>query len=142
MTLVVGKGRGVMVQCGDMRGRLAKNGVRLLEHEMETVEYFLARGEDVGLIVPRNKSGKKDADFRMKGLIWEAKSPTSNNHKTLTVTMRRAVKQSSNVVVDLRRIRGDDMKMRNELEKLFNEMKQIKNLLVINKNGDLISYQK
>lgn len=60
----------------------------------------------------------------------------------MTVTMRRAVKQSPNVVVDLRRISGNDIKMRNELRKLFSEIKRIRNLLVINKNGDLISYQK
>lgn len=52
-----------------MRGKLTRNGVRLLEHEERTVEYFLARGEDVELLIPRSKTGNKDADFRMKVLV-------------------------------------------------------------------------
>lgn len=125
-----------------MRGKLTGNGVRLYAHEWLTVEYFLERGEDVELIEPSYRIGGKNADFIMRMLVWEAKYPTSNNCKTLIVTLRRATKQSANIVVDLRRVKGGDLQMRRELKKFFDEVSRVRNLLVITKKGVLIEYKK
>lgn len=124
-----------------MKGKLIGNGVVQYEHEKMTIDYFLNNGEDVELLLPK-KTGGKNADFVMRGLVWEMKSPVSNNCKTLVVTLRRASKQSVNVIIDLRRVKGGDVKMKNEIKKFFNEVKKINNLLVITKGGEVIEYKR
>lgn len=123
-----------------MSGKLTENGVRLYAHERLTVEYFLERGEDVELMVPSNRVGGKNADLKIWNKIWEMKSPTSTNKNTITVMMKRAVKQSQNLIIDLRRLKGNDSDVIKVLRTRFLVSRRLRSLLIIMKNGDLIGF--
>lgn len=123
-------------------GKLIRHGVRLKLHEQATVEYFLRRGEAIELLVPSNTMKNKNPDWILRGKIWEAKSPQTNNVNTLLVMLKRALKQSGNLVLDLRRVKGDDKRVARIVQTKFMSSKRFKNLLIIMKNGELIELKK
>lgn len=134
-----------MIQCGNMarhRGKLIENGVQLKPHEMMTVNFFLDRGDDIELLVPSNTAKNKNPDWVMWGKIWETKSPQTTNINTLLVTLKRASRQSVNLIIDLRRVRGDDMKVFKVIQSKFLLSKRFKYLLIIKKDGELVELRK
>lgn len=134
-----------MIQCGNMvrrRGKLIGNGVRLKPHEMMTVDFFLDRGDDIELLMPSNTVKNKNPDWVMRGKIWEAKSPQTTNINTLLVTLKRASRQSANLIVDLRRVRGDDVRVARVIQSKFLLSKRFRHLLIIRRNGELVELKK
>lgn len=124
------------------RGKLTVNGVNNKEpQEKATIDYFLDRGKDIELIPPSNTPKNKRPDFRMDGLDWESKSPVVAKAKSIEKLFHKAGAQSSNRIMDLRRLLSDT-EARKTLEKCFNTSKKVKNMLVITKAGLLITYKK
>ena len=71
------------------------------------------------------------------------KSPKGKTRSTLEHAFQTAMKQSVNIVFDLRRIQMPNEKAVTILEQLFNYSKGIKNLLVISKGRKkLLDYKK
>ena len=64
-------------------GKIVPHGVKPEPHEFDTILFYTERGEDVELVVPSNTPHAKNADYLIRGLIWEAKSPTNNRPRTL-----------------------------------------------------------
>lgn len=120
------------------KGKLVENGVRLYDHERMTVEFFLERGEDIELLKPSYRLGSKNADLLLCGKVWEIKSPKTTNKNTIMAMMKRAIHQSDNLIVDLRRLIGDDVVIVKLLERKFMLSKSLRNLLIITKNGELV----
>ena len=85
------------------RGNIIPNGVVLEKHEYKTILLFTEMGKDVELI-PRSKtSGVHTPDIKMDGVKWEIKSPIGKGKYLMSNTIQKAVKQSCNVIIDLRR---------------------------------------
>ena len=123
-------------------GKITPYGVVLETHEYKTITLFTELGIDIELIPKSEIPGVHTADIRMQGLEWEIKSPKGNGRWLIENTLRRAVKQSCNIILDLRRIKIPMQKCLVEINKQFQISKGIKNLKVITKNNTIIDYNK
>ena len=71
--------------------------------------------------------------------MWELKSPMVYGRNSFEDNLRRAVKQSEHIIYDLRFLSIDDeQKYIKELNKWMSK-KRIKTLLIIKKNGQLLT---
>ena len=123
-------------------GKITPNGVVLETREYKTITLFTELGINIELIPKSEIPGIHTADIRMQGLEWEIKSPKGNGRWLIENTLRRAVKQSCNIILDLRRIKIPMQKCLVEINKQSQISKGIKNLKVITKNNTIIDYNK
>lgn len=117
------------------RGKIIPNGVSLEKHENETVVYFTNLGFDIELIPPDKGKGKKRPDFVMDGIEWEMKSPESSGARTIEHAVRGALRQSENIIIDLRRSKLDEERALAQIRFHTNKRTNIKRLVVITKKG-------
>ena len=109
------------------------------KHEYETAKYFAARGMDVFFIKPSNVKGTNTPDFIMNGKIWETKSPTGNSTRTYEDNFKKALRQSVNIIFDLRRLeKTNEIKCIKRLGRM-KDVSRLKNLLIITKDGRLLT---
>lgn len=120
------------------QGRLITNNVILERHEMSTVNFLLNYGYDIELIRPSLTPHSKNADLIMEGLVWEMKCPVVDNITRLSVVMRKATRQSPNVIVDLRRLRSD-ARATLALRKIAKTSRSLKRLIIISKSGEILT---
>lgn len=78
----------------------------------------------------------------MNGLKWEMKAPLGEGNQLMENTIQRALKQSQNIIVDLRHTKRHQTKCLRELEKQFLSKKGIKRLKVITKSGKTLDFEK
>ncbi len=123
-------------------GKIIPNGVSLEKHEYDTILFLTNLGYDVELIPPSNIPNVRTPDFKMDGLKWEMKSPKGKSRSTLEHAFQTAIKQSTNIVFDLRRIQIPNDKAVVILKQLFDYSKSIKHLLIITKDQRLVDYKK
>lgn len=124
------------------KGSIIPNGVTLEKHEYKTVLFFTELGYDVALIPKSNKYGEHSPDIEIEGLSWEMKCPKGDGKYLIANTIQRAVKQSKNVVIDLRRAKRHQTKCLNEIRKEFERSGSLKRLKVITKTGKLLELSK
>lgn len=87
---------------------------------------FVVRGKD------------KTPDFLIKGKYWELKTPTGNGKYNLQHTLRNAAKQSENIIIDARFSKMHISKIKNELNYQFKRSKNIKRLILIDKQKNVV----
>lgn len=109
------------------------------KHEYETVKYFANRGFDVKFIRPSDIEGTNTPDFAMDGKLWEMKSPTGSSIRTYEDNLRKAIKQSENVIFDLRRLKESDEEKCIRVLKRNLYLRGLKCLLVIRRDGRLLT---
>ena len=105
------------------------------KHEFNTAKYFAELGYDIEFIKPRYISGQDNPDFMMQGKIWETKSPIRYNRVTFEHTFKKAMKQSDNIIFDLRRLDKQDEELYLYDLKKRAKSRKIKNLVVVSKDG-------
>ena len=111
------------------------------KHEYETAKYFADRGFDVIFVKPSDIKGYSSPDFEMCGKIWETKSPTSGSDTSIEHNFRKAMRQSGNVIFDLRRLNEKDhSKYLRELKKR-SRLPKIRTLLIITRDGRLLTFR-
>lgn len=118
-------------------------GVFVKNHEKITVDFLAIHlGYDVTFLAPDRRKNAKTPDIEMNGLHWEIKSPTGNSSRTIENNLRAAVRQSSNIVLDLRRLDGRVPTQRwlNEAERQFALTKTMKRLIVITRQEKSILF--
>lgn len=81
----------------------------------------------------------KTTDILLDDITYEIKSPKSTNSNTLEHVLKKALKQSSNIIIDTSRMKNvrDD----NARRFLINQVrirKQLKKLITISKQGQII----
>lgn len=124
------------------KGKIIPNGVILEKHEYKTILLFTEMGANVELIPKSNKKGIHTPDIIMYGLKWEMESPKGRGRWLLENTLKKAVKQSSNVIIDLDRIKIHQAKCLQKLEKQFYKSKGIQRLKIITKNKKIVEFKK
>jgi hypothetical protein len=77
-------------------------------HEIKTALFLSKHGKTVIFIAPKNQPGIKTPDIIMDGLQWEMKSPVSAGARSIEHAFRSAIKQSSNIIFDLRASKASD----------------------------------
>ena len=70
------------------------------------------------------------------------KAPLGEGNQLMENTIQRALKQSQNIIVDLRHTKRHQTKCLRELEKQFLSKKGIKRLKVITKSGKTLDFEK
>lgn len=114
-------------------------GVSVWEHELATAQKLAARGNTVEFLTPSTGNELKIADIVMAGVTWEMKSPESSSVKSLQRILRRAGKQSSNVIIDIARMKGiSTNQAETELRRLKPHIKAIKRLLLVTRSEEVI----
>ena len=124
------------------RGRITPNGVVLKTHENATAVFLTEQGFDVDLIPTSNIEGVHTPDIKMNGFKWEMKAPTGEGKYLMANTIQRAVKQSHNVIVDLRHTKRHQAKCLRELENEFKRSGSLKRLKIITKSGKTLDFEK
>jgi len=105
-------------------------------HEVE-VAWILARHFNtvVEFLRPVEGYKVKTADLVMNGLIWELKSPIGKGRTTVSNQFKRAVKQSSHIVFDARRVHLDENDVLRQIRREMRTRKTIKIVIFITKAG-------
>jgi hypothetical protein len=125
-----------------IRGKITPNGVVLHTHENATVVFLTDQGFDVELIPPDQRKGVRTPDIRTQGLEWEMKSPRSNGKYTIEHSFRSALKQSPNIIFDIRGSKIPQEKCINEIKRRFDDFKKVNRVLIITKRSELIDFNK
>lgn len=124
------------------KGKIIPNGVVLRSHENATVVFLTELGFDVELIPKINVEGVHTPDIIMNKIKWEMKAPIGEGNSLMKNTIQRAVRQSPNIIVDLRRTKRHQTKCLRELWRQFNNSKSVKKMLVITKTGKTLDFEK
>ena len=111
-------------------------------NEFETAKFFAALGKDIMFIRPSAIPNQHRPDILMDGVEWEIKCPQGNSKRTIENNLRKALKQSHNVIFDLRHIMLSEEQCVVKLEKEFRDNTQLRKLYIIKRDENLLSYQK
>jgi hypothetical protein len=120
-------------------------GVFIDKHEKIAVDFLASDiGYDVTFLVPDRRKGTKTPDIEMNGLLWEIKSPTGKSSRTIENNLRLALLQSSNIILDLRRMDGriPTHKLLKEAERRFVNAKKMKHLIVITREEKHVDFER
>ncbi len=87
---------------------LFEDGAEPEPHEIQTALFLRKTGVKVTFLAPKNLPGVKTPDISIDGAKWEIKSPVSAGSRSIEHAFRSAIKQSENVLFDLRRSKASD----------------------------------
>ena len=124
------------------KGKIIPNGVVLKNHENATAVFLTELGFDIELVPTSNIKGIHTPDIKMDGLEWEMKAPLGEGKYLMSNTIQRAVKQSPNVIIDLRHTKRNQTKCIRELRKEFEKSGSLKHLKIIMKNRKTLDFKK
>lgn len=94
------------------------------------------------MITPSPLPGVKTADLVMDGCEWEVKCPSKDARSTIEHAFRAALKQSKNVIIDLRRLTNDSSRAEKRLLHEFDNSQSVCQLKIISKSGVLFELMK
>ena len=81
----------------------------------------------------------KTADFVIKGVLWELKSPiSSSRRRCVSGSLDRASEQSKNIIFDARKTQLDDVVIETQLVNELEKRHSIKRLIMITKKHKII----
>ena len=105
-------------------------------HELRVAKILALAGYAVEFIPETNT---KTADILLDGIEFEIKSPKSANANSLEHILKKAVKQSCNIIIDTSRMKNvRDDNTRRFLVNQVRIRRQINNLIMITKQGQII----
>ncbi|MDR0854225.1 MAG: hypothetical protein LBN34_07640 [Clostridiales Family XIII bacterium] len=101
----------------------------ILANHYNTVVEFLRPIDDYLIKTP---------DIRMTDRMWEMKSPVGNSKNTVSHQIKRAVKQSVNIVFDGRRSSIQDSVLEKELKREAGKHPSIRKIIFIDKEKNVV----
>ncbi len=107
------------------------------KHEIEIANILNKYGKNVEFLIPLDIKNTRTPDIKMDGLLWEIKSPKGSSSRTIENNLRCALRQSKNIIIDLRRIKIDEARAISQIRKQFNQTKIIKDIIIIRKNCEI-----
>ena len=111
-------------------------GVKPWPHELRVAEILAMAGFNIRFL---EKSSLHTADVLLNGIEFEIKSPKSANANSLEHLLKKALKQSSNIIIDTSRMKNSrDNNVKKFLISQAKSRKQIKKLIMITKRGQII----
>ena len=118
------------------RGIYIAPGRRPWQHELRVAELLALEGHYVEFL----KEGLlASADIRLDGIEFEIKSPERFNPNTFEHTIRDAIKQSANIIVDTSRMkRVRDCQVQRFLIGQVYKNTRIKRLIMVTKQGKVV----
>ena len=120
-------------------GKVVLNNLDLEGHERATVFRIANFGLDVETIIPSHIPHSKNPDLLLMGTFWEMKGPTKLNESTITTKFRKAIKQSGGkAVFDLNNVKTNPIEVEEFILKLFKEMRGMRRIIIIRKDGTAV----
>ena len=86
--------------------------------------------------IPR--TNHKTPDLLINNIEWELKAPTGDGKRNLQHTVSRAIKQSRYIIIDVRFSKLHISKVKSKLTLEMKKNKQIKRLLLIDKQKNVV----
>ena len=124
------------------RGKIKFNHVELRKHELATVLFLAEHGHDIELIPKADIEGVHTPDIWMDGEPWEMKSPRGRGNSVIKNNLQKAIRQSVNVIIDLRRVKRDELKCIREIKHEFTYSKRLSKIIVITKGRKSLDFRK
>lgn len=93
-----------MVKPKNKTNIIIPQGVNIWHHELLTAEALANSGVTTEFLKPKNNQNAKSADLLIDGEEWEIKSPSTNKLSSIERNLKRASKQSENIIIDSCRI--------------------------------------
>jgi len=120
------------------KGVVITNKVKLQPHEREIVKLFVDLGYTVELIPTDRSHGRKTADAIIEGLEWEFKTPRGKSTKTIERILKKAYKQSENIIIDSRHLQLPEQNILRKIQYESKNRSRIKRIKVILKSRKII----
>jgi len=118
------------------KGTFIASGRKLWPHEMRVAEILTLAGHNIEFL---EESNTHTADILLDGVEFEIKSPKSSTANSLEHLIKKALKQSQNIIIDTSRMKNSrDDNTRRFLISQIKTRKQIKRLIMITKRGQII----
>lgn len=109
------------------------------KHEEKTAKALARAGYIVEFIPTNNSNDAKSPDIFMDDAKWEIKSPTTGKLSAVERNLKKAYRQSENIIFDSQRMaRLPDKSIQKELVKQFSLTKKMKRLLFVNRKREVI----
>jgi hypothetical protein len=122
-----------------LQGILSVGGIFLEPHEVATVNFLVACGKQVELLVPSRQKGIKTPDILLDGQEWEIKSPKGIGKYTIQHAFKAGAKQADYIIFDIRRMRKKpEENIIAKIQKELDVSKTVKRVLVITKTEKII----
>ena len=119
---------------------IAPNRRRPWKHELRVAEILARNGHYVEFLP---EGLLPCADILLDSVEYEIKSPERFTPNTLEHTIKDALRQSSNLIIDMSRMKKvKEAQMRNFLIRQVRSRKQIKRLLLITKREEVVDILK
>src|SRR2546423_12295369 len=114
-------------------------GINVWKHELSTANALAKTGYIVEFLPTKDIKNAKSPDILMDGEKWELKAPKTDKLSAIERNLKRATKQSSNIVIDSHRLRKiHDSTMQEFLLRKLKQQKSIKKLLFVNRKRQVI----
>jgi hypothetical protein len=118
------------------------SGVNVWPHELKTAQALAAIGLTVEFIRKSERERECSADAFIDGVKFEMKAPTSSKLSAVQDNLKKASKQSPNIVFDSRRMKKvPDKAIERELSIQLHKSKAIKRILFVNRHGIVVDVQ-
>lgn len=113
------------------------------EHEYHTVRALAGVGLTVEFRPELNQDFTKSPDLMIDGARWEMKSPKTQKFEQIEKNLKRANKQSPNIIIDSQRIKYiPDERIKGFLMAKLRVQKSIKRLLFVNRRREVVDINK
>lgn len=113
-------------------------GTQPWPHELRVANILASAGHDIEFLAV---SAHKTADILLDGIEFEIKSPRTDKINSLEHLVKRALRQSPNIIIDSSRTNGlklNDAKIRTFLVNYARRHGQIRRLLFLTRKGKII----
>ncbi len=112
-------------------------------HELLTAKALAEAGYNVEFLATKSTRYEKSPDVLIDGRQWEIKSPRADKLSAVERNLKRATRQSGNIVVDSQRMHKiHDSSILKVLMKKYKQQKTIKRLLFVNRKREVIDMSK
>lgn len=118
-------------------------GLDVWDHELKTAQVFARSGYVVEFLITNQAQRMKTADVLVNGIVYEIKSPKTDKLSAVERNLKRAARQSENIIIDSRRMsKLHDITIQNCLLQKFKQQKTVKRLLFVNRKHQIIDISK
>lgn len=119
------------------------SGLNIWSHELRTAQALVKSGFTVEFIENSPRHQHKSPDIILGGLKWEIKSPKTDKLSAIERNLKRASKQSENIVIDSQRMsKLHDNTIQRKLTEKLKTQKAIKHILFVNRKRQVIDIGK
>lgn len=117
---------------------IVKTSVNDVPKEYELSAALILANHYKANVVFLRPQANRTPDIDINGTKWEIKSPTGHGKKTIENNFRNARGQSSNVVMDLRRIKMHQSKANARIQSFLSKPHRFTKVLIITKGKKVI----